>query len=67
MSKDWDSHPERFKRNPFPAWSLAAIKFLFEERKVTAIGHESLDTDTTESMESATKKKVSCASMPLAF
>ncbi|HSY47861.1 MAG TPA: cyclase family protein [Thermoanaerobaculia bacterium] len=54
MSKDWDSHPERFKRNPFPAWSLAAIKFLFEERKVTAIGHESLDTDTTESMDSET-------------
>lgn len=54
MSKDWESHPERFKRNPFPAWSFAAIKFLFEERKVTAIGHESLDTDTTESMESET-------------
>ncbi len=52
MSKDWESHPERFKRNPFPAWSLAAIKFLFEERNVTAIGHESLDTDTTESMDS---------------
>ncbi|HEY6138221.1 MAG TPA: cyclase family protein [Thermoanaerobaculia bacterium] len=54
MSKDWTSNPERFKRSPFPAWSLAAIKFLFEERKVTAIGHESLDTDTTESMESET-------------
>jgi len=54
MSKDWTSNPERFKRSPFPAWSLAAVKFLFEERKVTAIGHESLDTDTTESMESET-------------
>jgi len=43
MYKDWDPNPERFKRSPFPAWSLAAIKFLFDERKVTAIGHEALD------------------------
>jgi len=54
MYKDWDGNPERFKRAPFPAWSLAAIKFLFDERKVTAIGHEALDTDTTETMESET-------------
>ena len=52
MSKDWESNPQRFKRSPFPAWSLAAVKFLFDERKVTAIGHEALDTDTTESMDS---------------
>jgi kynurenine formamidase len=54
MYKDWDSNPERFKRAPFPAWSLAAIKFLYDERKVTATGHEALDTDTTETMESET-------------
>jgi len=54
MSKDWESNPARFKRSPFPAWSLAAIKFLFDERKVTAIGHESLDTDTTDAMDSET-------------
>jgi len=54
MSKDWESNPARFKRSPFPAWSLAAIKFLFEERHVTTIGHESLDTDTTDSMDSET-------------
>jgi kynurenine formamidase len=54
MSKDWEKNPQRFKRTPFPAWSLAAIKFLFDERKVTAIGHESLDTDTTDSMDSET-------------
>ncbi len=54
MSKDWDTNPERFKRSPFPAWSLAAIQFLVNERKVTAIGHESLDTDTTDAMESET-------------
>jgi kynurenine formamidase len=54
MSKDWDANPERFKRAPFPAWSLAAIRFLFESRGVTAIGHEALDTDTTDKMESET-------------
>jgi kynurenine formamidase len=54
MYKDWDSDPERFKRFPFPAWSLAAVKFLFDERRVTAIGHEALDTDTTDSMDSET-------------
>jgi len=54
MSKDWDTHPDRFKRSPFPAWSLAAIKYLFDERKITAIGHEALDTDTTETMDSET-------------
>jgi kynurenine formamidase len=54
MSKDWDSDPERFKRYPFPAWSLDALKFLIEQRGVTAIGHEALDTDITETMESET-------------
>jgi kynurenine formamidase len=54
MYKDFESNPERFKRTPFPAWSLAAIKFLYDERKVTATGHESLDTDTTETMQSET-------------
>jgi kynurenine formamidase len=54
MSKDWDANPERFKRSPFPAWSLDAVRFLFEQRGVTAIGHEALDTDTTEAMASET-------------
>jgi len=54
MSKDWDANPERFKRQPFPAWSLAAVKFLVENRGVTAIGHEAMDTDTTDKMESET-------------
>lgn len=30
-----------------PGWSLEALKFLHEERNVTAIGHETLDTDTS--------------------
>jgi kynurenine formamidase len=54
MSKDWESNPARFERFPFPAWSLPAVQFLFNQRKVTAIGHEALDTDSTESMESET-------------
>ncbi len=54
MSKDWDKDPERFKRQPFPAWSLAAVKFLVEQRGITAIGHEAMDSDTTEKMETET-------------
>jgi kynurenine formamidase len=54
MYKDWDSNPERFKRSPFPAWAFETIKFLYEQRGVTATGHESMDTDTTDKMESET-------------
>ncbi|WOJ89069.1 cyclase family protein [Methylocapsa polymorpha] len=54
MSKDWESNPERFKRTPFPGWSLEAVKFLVEQRGVTAIGHESMDADTTDKMETET-------------
>ena len=52
MSKDWTANPDRFKRYPFPAWSLEAIRFLFEQRGVTAIGHEALDTDIKETLDS---------------
>jgi kynurenine formamidase len=52
MSKDWEKNPERFKREPFPAWSFETIKFLYEQRGVVATGHESMDTDTTEKMDS---------------
>jgi kynurenine formamidase len=51
MSKDFENDPEKFKRTPFPAWSLEAVKFLVEERGITAIGHESMDADATEKME----------------
>ena len=54
MYKDWDTNPEHFKRAPFPAWAFETIKFLYEQRGVTATGHESLDTDTTEKMLSET-------------
>ena len=54
MYKDWDANPERFKRSPFPAWAFETIKFLYERRGVTATGHESMDTDTTDKMDSET-------------
>jgi len=54
MYKDWDSNPEHFKRSPFPAWDFATIKYLYEQRSVTATGHESMDTDTTDKMDSET-------------
>jgi kynurenine formamidase len=54
MYKDWDKDPERFKRSPFPAWAFETIKFLFEQRSVTATGHEAMDTDTTDKMDSET-------------
>ena len=54
MYKDWDTNPERFKRSPFPAWDFKTIKYLYEQRGVTATGHESMDTDTTDQMGSET-------------
>jgi kynurenine formamidase len=54
MYKDWSSNPERFKRSPFPAWAFETIKFLYEKRGVTATGHEAMDTDTTDKMDSET-------------
>ncbi len=54
MYKDFDTNPERFKRAPFPAWAFETIKFLYEQRGVIANGHESLDTDVTDKMESET-------------
>jgi len=54
MYKDWDSDPERFKRTPFPAWAFETIKYLYEQRGVTATGHESMDTDVTDKMDSET-------------
>jgi kynurenine formamidase len=54
MYKDWDKDPERFKRAPFPAWAFETIKFLYEERGVVATGHEAMDTDTSDKMDSET-------------
>jgi len=52
MYKDWNTNPKRFERYPFPAWSLEAIKFLYQQRGIIANGHESMDTDTSQSLDS---------------
>jgi kynurenine formamidase len=52
MYKDWDTNQQRFKRAPFPAWSLDAIRFLYEQRGIVANGHESMDTDATDDLKS---------------
>lgn len=54
MYVDWESNPDRFKRQPFPAWSEEALQFLYEKRGIIANGHESLDTDATPDMKSET-------------
>jgi kynurenine formamidase len=54
MYKDFSANPERFRRSPFPAWSLNAIRYLYEQRGVVATGHESMDADTTDEMASET-------------
>lgn len=33
--------------NHAPGWSLEALRFLFEERKINAVGHETFDTDSS--------------------
>jgi kynurenine formamidase len=52
MYKDWETNQQRFKRAPFPAWSLDAIRFLYERRGIVANGHESMDTDATDDLKS---------------
>lgn len=50
-SKRWPD-PEKFCNkdadgfNRIPGWGLDALKFLFKERGIKAIGHESFDTDS---------------------
>lgn len=50
-SKRWNN-PARFYNKDengqahTPGWDLEALKFLHEQRNVTAIGHETLDTDS---------------------
>ena len=50
LSKDWGD-PIKFGRAPFPAWRADTLKILFEERGITAIGHESMDTDATPKLD----------------
>lgn len=50
-SKRWSSQEEMDNKdgegnNQIPGWGIDALKFLFEERQVKAIGHETFDTDS---------------------
>src|SRR5699024_1745940 len=33
--------------NQIPGWGIDALKFLFEERRIKAVGHETFDTDSS--------------------
>lgn len=49
-SKAWPD-PALSDRRPFPGVSLAALRFLHEQRHILFHGHEPLDTDTTGTLE----------------
>ena len=49
-SKDWPD-PALATRRPFPGVSLAALRFLHEQRHILFHGHEPLDTDGTPTLE----------------
>lgn len=51
-SRRWEDHEAFYNLDETgqahtPGWSMEALKFLHEERNVLAIGHETLDTDTS--------------------
>ncbi|MDX7990822.1 cyclase family protein [Xenorhabdus littoralis] len=52
-SKRWPSQKRMENKdtqgyNQTPGWGMDALKFLFEERKIKAIGHETFDTDSAK-------------------
>ncbi len=49
-SKEWPN-ADLARRKVFPGVSLAALKFLHEQRHILFHGHEPLDTDTTPTLE----------------
>ncbi len=49
-SKEWPN-PALATRTVFPGVSLAALKFLHEQRQILFHGHEPLDTDATPTLE----------------
>lgn len=55
-SKRWPSqeamdNKDADGKNQIPGWGIDALKFLFEERKIKAIGHETFDTDSAKEFE----------------
>lgn len=54
VRSDWSrrwNEPGVAEQRPFPGVSLAALRFLHEQRKILFHGHEPLDTDTTATLE----------------
>ena len=54
VRSDWSKawlEPGLGTRRPFPGVSLAALRFLHEQRRILFHGHEPLDTDTTATLE----------------
>ncbi|MCE5173689.1 cyclase family protein [Paenibacillus profundus] len=45
--KDAFNNKDADGNNHAPGWSLAALQFLFQERKIKAVGHETFDTDAS--------------------
>jgi len=45
--KDAFNNKDAAGNNQLPGWSIEALKFLFEERNIKAIGHETYDTDSS--------------------
>jgi kynurenine formamidase len=54
VRSDWSKawlEPGLGNRRPYPGVSLAALRFLHEQRRILFHGHEPLDTDTTATLE----------------
>lgn len=45
LDKDKFANADKNGDQHYPGWSLEALKFLYEERKIVANGHETFDTD----------------------
>lgn len=45
--KDAFENKDEDGNNHLPGWGIDALKFLFEERKISAVGHETFDTDSS--------------------
>lgn len=49
LRTDWSKRwPENMHGVSSPGWSLEVLKFLFEKRHIKAVGHETMDTDSSE-------------------
>lgn len=49
--KDAFNNKDAEGNNQLPGWGIDALKFLFEERQIKAVGHETYDTDSSEEFQ----------------